>query len=163
MMYDEFYASERRKYASDEEIAACAESRAALERRRANIHRKIQDAWQKHLMDEVKHRAAGACSHWINSLGVGELEIAEFKLELIGVDNFLETWESQRDYVEYILDFSARLWPFRRRGIGRRPRAPARRSGVLFGRFAVVTLPNPVRARLHDGPRRARPRRWAVV
>src|ERR1700712_2193510 len=105
MMYDEFYASERRKYASDEEIAACAESRTALERRRANIHSKVQDAWQKYLMEEIKIRATGACSQWIDSLGVVELEVAEFKLGLIGVDNFLETWESQRDYVEYILNF----------------------------------------------------------
>ena len=56
-------------------------------------------------MEEVKIRATGACSQWIDSLGVVELEVAEFKLGLIGVDNFLETWESQRDYVEYILNF----------------------------------------------------------
>ena len=105
MTYDEFYVSERRKYTSDEEIVACAESRAALERRRANIHSKVQDAWQKHLMERGKLRAAVACSQWTNSLNGGELEVAEFKLGLIGVDNFLETWESQRDYVEYMLNF----------------------------------------------------------
>ena len=82
------------KYTSDEEIAACAESRTDLERRRANIHSKVQDAWQKHLMEQVKLRATGDCIQWIDSLSGGGLEVAEFKLGLIGADNFLETWES---------------------------------------------------------------------
>jgi hypothetical protein len=42
---------------------------------------------------------------WINSLGEGGQWIAEFQLNLVGVENFVEHWEYQRDYVEYMLNF----------------------------------------------------------
>ena len=42
---------------------------------------------------------------WIKSLSEGGQWIAEFHLNLVGVENFVEHWEYQRDYVEYMLNF----------------------------------------------------------
>ena len=41
----------------------------------------------------------------IKSLSEGGRWIAEFQLNLVGVDNFVEHWEYQRDYVKYMLNF----------------------------------------------------------
>jgi hypothetical protein len=42
---------------------------------------------------------------WVQSLGDGERWIAEFQLNLVGVQNFVEQWEYQRDYVEHMSNF----------------------------------------------------------
>ncbi|WP_162560968.1 hypothetical protein [Methylobacterium durans] len=42
---------------------------------------------------------------WVKSLREDELWIAEWQLNLVGVANFVEHWEYQRDYVEYMANF----------------------------------------------------------
>ncbi|MGH1574899.1 hypothetical protein ACRAWG_34990 [Methylobacterium sp. P31] len=57
-----------------------------------------------YLMQEVEQMPPDVQA-WIKSLGEGERWIAEHQLNLVGVRNFAEHWEYQRDYVEYMLNF----------------------------------------------------------
>jgi hypothetical protein len=56
------------------------------------------------LMTEVE-RMPPEVQAWVRSLGDGEHWIAEFQLNLVGTRNFVEHWEYQRDYVEYMISF----------------------------------------------------------
>ncbi|WP_336491010.1 hypothetical protein [Methylobacterium nigriterrae] len=56
------------------------------------------------LLEEVE-RMPSEVQAWVKSLGECGQWIAEFQLNLVGVENFVEHWEYQRDYVEYMLNF----------------------------------------------------------
>ena len=56
------------------------------------------------LLEEVE-RMPPEVQAWVKSLGEEGQWIAEFQLNLVGVENFVDHWEYQRDYVEYMLNF----------------------------------------------------------
>ena len=57
-----------------------------------------------YLLEEAK-KMPPEVQDWVQSLAGQGLWIAEFQLNLVGVANFVEQWEYQRDYVEYMLNF----------------------------------------------------------
>lgn len=56
------------------------------------------------LLEEAQ-RMPSHVQAWGKSLGEGGQWIAKFQLNFVGVDKLVETWEYQRDYVEYMLNF----------------------------------------------------------
>ena len=56
------------------------------------------------LFDEVE-RMQPEVQVWIKSLCGEALWIAEFQLNLVGVDNFVKHWKYQREFVEYMANF----------------------------------------------------------
>lgn len=56
------------------------------------------------LLEEVG-RMPAEVQAWVKSLSEEGQWIAEFQLNVVGTDNFVDRWEYQRDYVKHILNF----------------------------------------------------------